>query len=230
MTHFDHLQSLVPGLSSKRILDLGAGRGGFLIGLAKQGISAKGVEYSDTYIKEAKERAENEGVVIDVVQGAAEALPFTEGSFDFINACEVIEHVQSPELMLREIHRVLVSGGAAYVSVPNRFGMKDQHFHLYGVNWVPRAWSDTYISLFGTHKKYEDASAGHQRLRSMHYYTFTTICALVESAGLQAQDIRLRRIRSEYSGLKRSFALILYPFLRSFYFDSFHLLLIKPQK
>lgn len=227
MTHLEHLESSVPGLKAMRILDLGAGRGGFLISLAKEGIAAKGVEYSAPYIVEAYERARAAGVSIDLVQGAAEALPFPDASFDFINACEVIEHVQDPEKMLEEMCRVLAPGGAAYVSVPNRFGLKDQHFHLYFVNWLPRAWSDAAIALAGKHKDYRDASAGHQRLRDMHYYTFDTIAVLARSAGFVVEDIRLHRIEKEFRSPKRLLAHLAYPLARLAYFDSFHLLLKK---
>jgi len=45
-------------------------------------------------------------------------LPFTDGSFDSVILTQVLEHVFSPDEMLRDIHRVLRSGGCLLLSVP----------------------------------------------------------------------------------------------------------------
>jgi SAM-dependent methyltransferase len=68
----------------------------------------------------------------DVV-GRAERLPFAEGTFDAVIATQVLDLVESPRDMAREIARVLVPGGEACVTTPlaypydsaapgNRFG------------------------------------------------------------------------------------------------------------
>lgn len=224
--HLKHLVALMGPLKGKRFLDLGAGKGRFLIVLAQAGISAIGLELNPAYIGEAKQRALDAGVSIDIREGKVEALPFADNSFDDANASEVIEHVESPELMLKELYRVLAPGGMAYLSVPNRFGMKDQHFHLYFVNWLPRAWSDAYIALFSHHKEYEAKEAGHQRLRDMHYYTYNAIMKFVRAQGFRAVDIRAERIK-RMPLAKRAAMSIFYPAARACYFDAFHLLLTK---
>lgn len=81
-----------------------------------------------------------------------------------------------------------------YVSVPNRFSLKDQNFNLYFVNWLPRSFSDTFISIFGKYKDYSGGT-GHQRLKDMYYYTFSTVRDLFESFGSKAFDIRELKIR-----------------------------------
>jgi ubiquinone/menaquinone biosynthesis C-methylase UbiE len=226
MTHLEHLEQFAGALAGKKIVDLGSGRGGFLIAAAKQGLNVVGLEVNPAYITETFARAKSEGVQVRVEEGVAEKLPFPDDSFDFANVSEVIEHVQDPDMMLKELHRVLVRGGMAYLSVPNRFGMKDQHFHLYFVNWLPRAWSDGFISLFGNHKNYDANEAGYQRLRDMHYYTFSAITKLVRSQGFEVRDIRLMRIR-KMPAAKRLLASIVYPLARVLYFDAFHLALTK---
>ena len=180
LKHFNNLSVHIKDLSSQKILDLGSGDGNFLIAAAKQGSQAVGLELNDEYIIRSKKLAEQESVDIEVVQGVAEKMPFENNSFDFINISELIEHVQSPEDLLKEVYRVLKPGGQVYISAPNRFSFKDQHFHLYFINWLPRFMSDVFISIFGKHKDYSQKSAGLQSLKEMHYYTYGQINKLAQ--------------------------------------------------
>ena len=52
-----------------------------------------------------------------LVNGDAQRLPFSEGSFDLVLLLEVLEHVGDPERVLEEVHRV--SGKYLLISVPN---------------------------------------------------------------------------------------------------------------
>lgn len=225
-THFDHLKYYLPDLIQRRILDLGSGRGGFLIDAAKNGAKAIGLEVYQPYIDLSLKQADLAQVEIEVRKGQGEKLPFVSGSFDFINMCEVIEHVVDPIKVLIESQRILASGGLIYISVPNRFGLKDQHFGLYFVNWLPRSWSDYFISIFGQHKDYT-GDTGHQRLRDMHYYTFRSARRLFVSLGFQATDLRILKIKRRFPGLIGYLILVVYYCLRPWYFDSFHFLLTK---
>lgn len=228
MSHLKNLLRHVPALRSQRILDLGAGKGYFLLDVAREGIDVEGLEYNPAYVERARLLLRNAGYNVIVTEGPGESVPYQECSFDFVNASEVIEHVQDPEQVLREVFRILTPGGSAYVSIPNRFGMKDPHYKLYGVNWLPRAWSDQYIALFGRSKKYGDLSAGHQRLSEMHYFTYPAFSRLAEEIGFSVMDIRAQRIADEYGGVRKWLAQLVYPLLRCVYFDSFHVLLNKP--
>jgi ubiquinone/menaquinone biosynthesis C-methylase UbiE len=46
-------------------------------------------------------------------------LPFSDGTFDVVNCRLVIEHLDAPEIVLREFFRVLRSGGRLAVLTPN---------------------------------------------------------------------------------------------------------------
>lgn len=210
------------------ILDLGCGQGSFLVEAAAQGARAIGVEINQAYIELAQKRACEAGISIDIRRGVAEHLPFADGAFSFVNMSEVIEHVQDPEQVLREMSRILSCEGCAYISAPNRYGMKDQHFHLYGVNWLPRRMADTFIRIFGKHKDYTDANAGRQRLADMHYYTYESIGALSRAAGFEVIDIRMQRVNEMTPVAFRLAVRLVYRCLRAVVFDSFHLLLTKP--
>lgn len=226
MTHFEQLLRSVPDLRDRSILDLGSGQGGFLLEAAQEGAKVTGIELNPAYIVVAQGRLAQAGYRVDILEGKGEDLPFADASFQFVNMAEVIEHVEDPMHVIAEVRRVLIPAGMVYMSVPNRFGMRDQHFKLYFVNWLPRAWSESYIRLFGKQKRYGD-EAGHQKLTDMHYYTFNGIYRLLRKSGFEPKDIRELKIGRIPTPVLRIPALLVYRFLRGFYFDSFHILATK---
>src|SRR4051812_35880392 len=113
-THFDHLRFYISDLKDRKILDLGSGRGNFLIEAAQAGAHAIGLEKFDEYIRISHEKAAKAQVKLEIVPGTGEKLPFADNSFDFVNMGEVIEHVEKPEDVLAEVRRVLRNGGKVY--------------------------------------------------------------------------------------------------------------------
>ncbi len=59
--------------------------------------------------------------VVDVVT-LAEQLPFKDGSVDAVVCDNLLEHVKKPLAVIREIHRVLKTGGIVYVGIPFMLG------------------------------------------------------------------------------------------------------------
>jgi ubiquinone/menaquinone biosynthesis C-methylase UbiE len=54
-----------------------------------------------------------------VVLSDLERLPFPDTSFDTIICSEVLEHMEVPSVLIREIERLLKPGGLACITVPN---------------------------------------------------------------------------------------------------------------
>ncbi len=226
-THFTYLKEIIPDLKERNILDLGAGKGKFVVEATKEGAHVTGIEMNADNVSKAHVLAQEQGVSIQMVQGDAMKTPFKDGEFSFLNLCEVIEHVDDTHKLLTEMNRLLSLGGLVYISVPNRFGMKDQHFHMYFLNWMPRSWAHRYIGLRKRHKSY-DSNSGLQRIDQMHYFTFSGISKLVRKYGFDVHDGRVMKIKKRHTSLLVQIpALILYFFLKQFYFDSFHLILKK---
>lgn len=224
--HFASLSLFVPDLLSRRILDLGSGRGKFVVDMTRRGAEVLGFEKNPEYVTIAKARLSEEGLSADIVQGEAEALPFADEEFGFINMAELIEHVEDPEAVLKEAYRILKKGGSIYISVPNRFGMKDPHYHLYVVNWLPRSWSGRFIAILGRTKN-DSGIAGRQQLSDMHYYTYKQFTEFARSVGFEAKDTRREKI-SRMSQPKKMILKFFYALMRPWYFDTFHFILKKP--
>ena len=96
-----------------RVLDLGCSGGQLGQRLRRQGHQVTGVEIE--VIPGAAERLDHL-VIADLEKGIP---PEAGTGYDVIVAGDVLEHVRSPERLLREMHRVVRPGGSVVVSVPN---------------------------------------------------------------------------------------------------------------
>jgi ubiquinone/menaquinone biosynthesis C-methylase UbiE len=57
---------------------------------------------------------------IKKIRGSAEQLPFPNNSFTLVTVNMVVEHLENPETVFREIVRVLAPGGRFIIHTPNR--------------------------------------------------------------------------------------------------------------
>jgi ubiquinone/menaquinone biosynthesis C-methylase UbiE len=193
MNHITQLQQFIPDLKSRRVLDLGCGRGGVLLAFLQFGCEAVGLDPYDVYLEETRRRCAAAGFTPELVQGVGEQLPFADGSFDFINCNEVTEHAEDPDQLLAECQRVLRPDGAMYISFHNRFGAYDYHYKLWGINWLPRRWADGLLRLAGKLKP-TGGQNGRQQLGDMHYVTYAQAERFLEDAGFSITDIRAAKI------------------------------------
>ena len=64
-------------------------------------------------------------------RSSAEKMPFESGFFDSIVAGELIEHIYTPELFLREANRVLKKAGVMIITTPNQKSLVNRLFKSY---------------------------------------------------------------------------------------------------
>jgi SAM-dependent methyltransferase len=109
-----------------RILDVGCGTGANLLMLSKYG-DAEGVDISEDALAFCRERG------LDKVKlGAAEELPYDDGTFDLVTAFDVVEHIDDDLAGLSEMRRVLRPGGRVLLFVPTfmfLWGLQDEVSH-----------------------------------------------------------------------------------------------------
>lgn len=110
-----------------KFLDAGCGTGLEIRNLRREfpELRLHGVDISSVSL--ARAVAENAGGDASFYQSALEALPFDDGIFDYIGSHEVIEHVEDPALVLKELHRVLMSGGVCVIATPNGASLWVEH-------------------------------------------------------------------------------------------------------
>lgn len=109
---------LLQATDGHRILDAGCGSGVNLIRLAKlvaPNGEVVGVDVSSQLLKEAQKNIARESLPIKVQSGDVRNLDFEEGSFDRVYAERLLQHLDQPSLVLRELRRVLRPGGRVVV-------------------------------------------------------------------------------------------------------------------
>jgi SAM-dependent methyltransferase len=100
------------GKREPRILDVGCGTGANIQMLSNFGVT-EGVDVSAEALDFCRARG-----LSKVKQGAAEALPYEDASFDLVTGLDVVEHLDDDVAGLKEMRRVLSPGGRALLFVP----------------------------------------------------------------------------------------------------------------
>jgi ubiquinone/menaquinone biosynthesis C-methylase UbiE len=102
-----------------RLLDFGSGPGDNALRFSKIGYFVEGFDISETNVALSKKLAKKNGVEerMHFQVSAAEKLPFTDDTFDFIAGIDILHHVDI-KLAVTECKRVLRPGGVAVFREP----------------------------------------------------------------------------------------------------------------
>ena len=68
---------------------------------------------------------------IQITEGSAYAIPHEDETFEAVFCCWLFEHLQTPDLAMREIHRVLRPGGMCFLVVPGEHQLSHGFFDDY---------------------------------------------------------------------------------------------------
>lgn len=119
-------------------------------------------------------------------QGMADRLPFVDRSFDLVFCDNVMEHLEDPEAVLREVARVLKLGGIFLAKTPNRW-----HYMTLIARLTPTVFHRFVNRLRG--RPYADTFPTRYRANSP-----SAIRRFAERAGLRVRAIELIEGRPEY--------------------------------
>ena len=118
-------------VTDKRVLDIACGAG-FGLQILQDALGKPvGADYDLPVLSEVQVRLRG----IELVRADGMQLPFKTGTFESVVSFETIEHVADAHALVRELRRVLQSGGFLILSTPNRaFGPPEHHtanqFHV----------------------------------------------------------------------------------------------------
>lgn len=102
------LSALVSKAAPASIHEVGCGEGYWVLRWNEQGFAARGCDFSDRVIDMARENAVNQGVSPSVFEARSiYDLRTVEDSADLVVCCEVLEHLEHPEVGLQALQRVV---------------------------------------------------------------------------------------------------------------------------
>jgi methionine biosynthesis protein MetW len=140
-----------------KVLDLGCGDG-ILVEMIKQ---------KDCWVKGID--LDKGDIQLDLQK---DMIPFDDNYFDYITMVEVIEHMQDPDRLLDEVHRVLKTNGKLIITTPNLASLGRRIMLLFGKN--------PYVENF----LYPD-EAGH-----LKHYTFEDFKYLLETNKFEVMNMQ----------------------------------------
>jgi ubiquinone/menaquinone biosynthesis C-methylase UbiE len=96
----------------QKLLEIGCGRGEFLRAFQQLGLSCYGVDLSEQAFCDLKD------IQVAKLDISNDVLPFEDGSFDVVYHKSLIEHLYSPDHLMKETCRVLKPGGRVIILTP----------------------------------------------------------------------------------------------------------------
>lgn len=163
-------------LWSGPLLDLGCGQG-FLTGyFLKLGIDAVGLDRARIRVKFSKERVKGGNFVL----ADAMKTPFKAEIFKTVILNDVLEHVtyDLAKPLLCEIKRVLRMDGKLYISVANKFQLREPHTLIPFLTWLPRACYDPVMR----------AGVGRACAYPVYPYTVKRLRKICDDAGFACKN------------------------------------------
>jgi ubiquinone/menaquinone biosynthesis C-methylase UbiE len=107
---------------AQRILDVGCGDGTLTFRVAARGARVWGIDDAQLPLQLALAEFARHPVADPprLLRADARGLPFLDASFDCVILADVIEHIDAPEAVIEEVHRVLQPGGQLLITTPRR--------------------------------------------------------------------------------------------------------------
>jgi 2-polyprenyl-3-methyl-5-hydroxy-6-metoxy-1,4-benzoquinol methylase len=144
-----HLQA------GSRVLEVGCGAGNLLLQAAVPGSFPVALDLSMQALTFVRSRFEEvisgkEGPNgFGCTQAIGESLPLQDKSFDCVLMSEVIEHLEQPQISIREAARVLCPGGLLLITTPNyRSFWPIMEWAVDRLNMAPKMAGEQHISRF----------------------------------------------------------------------------------
>lgn len=120
-----------------QVLDVACGTGNLAIPAAKAGARVTGVDIAPNSVEQARENAKAAGLSVRFDEGDAEALPYSDASFDAVVTMFGAMFAPRPELVAAELKRVTRPGGLIAMANWTPGGFIGQMFKTTSAHFPP---------------------------------------------------------------------------------------------
>jgi 2-polyprenyl-3-methyl-5-hydroxy-6-metoxy-1,4-benzoquinol methylase len=141
--------------AGSRLLEIGCGAGNLLLQATVHGSYPMALDLSMQALTFVRSRLEEATSGVEApsdfacTQAVGELLPLADASFDCILLSEVIEHLEAPQISIREAVRVLRPGGRLLITTPNyRSFWPLMEWTIDRLNMAPKMAGEQHISRF----------------------------------------------------------------------------------
>lgn len=147
---FKEVKKFLISIKAKNILDIGCHGGIFTDKLYQQFRKSKihGIDISKEAILFANRTYHN----IQFQVSRAEKLPFRKNTFDLVSCFEMLEHVERPQSVIKEVSRVLKKNGYFISMVPTENFIFRVIWSIWSKIGPGRVWKHTHIQKFQNDK------------------------------------------------------------------------------
>lgn len=170
-----------PFSSDDIVLNVGCGYGPQAIAYQGHYQHMVGVDITESRLVQSLDLKQSEPMgQYTPLMGNVEQLPFVDGHFDKAIAIDIIEHVQSPENMCREIRRVCKTGAQVLYTFPTLHDRYTEAISWFARNILRRKSKGTF---------HDESEEWHPDKHNQEH-SVTEWITLVESCGFRALDSR----------------------------------------
>jgi SAM-dependent methyltransferase len=131
-----------------RMMDLGAGLGMLSEEAAFRGATPVAIEPGSGFRHITLERIQRGGRGV-VIAAMGEHLPFRDSSFDVVISLQLLEHVEHPAAVVREVYRILKPGGWLYLTCANYLSFHEGHYDIALLPLLLKRLGALYLRLRG---------------------------------------------------------------------------------
>ena len=137
--HCNIIKKYITEEKTKKLLDIGCAKGGFMLFFSKKGFEVMGIEPDKNNAKIVNSLFGKEVCI----NGLVEKVKIRE-KFDVIYLCHVFEHLIRPDLFLKKIKNNLNKDGVIFLEIPN---CENKKILNTSINYHPHIYSFTLDSI-----------------------------------------------------------------------------------
>lgn len=183
---------------AKRVLDVGSGQGLLLSFLAELGHECHALDVKDQ--PSTSPDTYGKGITFRLCNVEADAIPYSDESFDAVVCCQVLEHFSHSHLAaVREMKRVLRPGGVLEIDVPNVASFRNRLRLLRGKH-ITYDYAEHYLHAAPILYK----GMSYYPLRHNREFTHGEVELLLRSAGFQRYEVSFLKSRRYREGIQRA--------------------------